>query len=56
MAKAIKKPARLESLDALRGFDMLWIIGGHAVIHNLATAGNSDFLNALALQMRHVHW
>lgn len=56
MAETIKKSARLESLDALRGFDMLWIIGGHAVIHNLATAGNSDFLNALALQMRHVPW
>jgi hypothetical protein len=28
----ISKSLRLESLDALRGFDMLWIIGGEAVI------------------------
>jgi len=28
--------SRLLSLDALRGFDMLWIIGGESVIKELA--------------------
>ena len=27
MAETVSKPIRLESLDTLRGFDMLWIIG-----------------------------
>ena len=30
------KPQRLESLDALRGFDMLFIMGGAAVITAIA--------------------
>ncbi len=29
-------PPRLRSLDALRGFDMLWIVGGHALVQTLA--------------------
>ena len=29
-------PERLTSLDALRGFDMLWIIGGDLVLLRLA--------------------
>jgi predicted acyltransferase len=31
-----KPPARLLSLDALRGFDMFWIISGEGVFHGLA--------------------
>jgi predicted acyltransferase len=30
------KPARLLSLDALRGFDMFWIISGEGIFHGLA--------------------
>jgi predicted acyltransferase len=54
--KTIQKNTRLESLDALRGFDMLWIIGGGVIIHNLAKASNSDFLYLLSKQMEHVPW
>jgi len=32
----IKPPARLLSLDALRGFDMFWIICGEGIFHGLA--------------------
>ena len=56
MAETNLKPARLESLDALRGFDMLWIIGGGEVVHTLAKANNSSFLNVLSTQMWHVPW
>jgi predicted acyltransferase len=56
MAEIVPKNGRLESLDALRGFDMLWIIGGGEVIHNLARTSNSVFLNTLSNQMTHVHW
>jgi len=33
----VKQPGkRLLSLDALRGFDMFWIISGEQIIHTLA--------------------
>lgn len=47
---------RLMSLDALRGFDMLWIIGGEMVVRNLANASDWKFLNALSVQMTHETW
>jgi hypothetical protein len=31
------KSKRLYSLDALRGFDMFWIMGGEAIFAGLAT-------------------
>ena len=56
MTETVLKPVRLESLDALRGFDMLWIIGGGEVVQSLAKASNSGFLNILSKQMEHVTW
>lgn len=50
------KPPRLLSLDALRGFDMLWIIGGETVIHQLARWQQSPALEAASRQLRHVPW
>jgi predicted acyltransferase len=47
---------RLVSLDALRGFDMFWIIGGEYVVHNLAKATNLPVFKALSLQFEHVEW
>ncbi len=47
---------RLLSLDALRGFDMLWIIGGGAIIISLAEKTGAGWLKALAIQMDHVPW
>ena len=29
------KPARLMSLDALRGFDMFWIVGADELVHGV---------------------
>ena len=52
----MEKPARLMSLDALRGFDMLWIIGGEHVIRNLAKASDNTLLNVVSNQMEHVDW
>lgn len=56
MTEKPTKPARLASLDALRGFDMLWIIGGDQLIHHLAKASNSSFFNAWSVQMEHRSW
>lgn len=50
------KSERLNSLDALRGFDMLWIIGGEKVIRTMAKASNNEFLNILSNQTHHVKW
>jgi len=47
---------RLYSLDALRGFDMLWIIGGERVVSYLAKATNLGFMQTLAVQFEHVEW
>jgi predicted acyltransferase len=47
---------RLLSLDGLRGFDMLWIIGGQLVIHGLAKAWPDRFWMTLSTQFEHVRW
>jgi len=47
---------RLASLDALRGFDMLWIMGADELAHELAKVWNNGFFNGLAAQMDHAQW
>ena len=49
-------PARLYSLDALRGFDMFWIMGADEVFHTIADATKSPFWNAIATQLTHPDW
>lgn len=49
-------PRRLESLDALRGFDMFWIIGGGQVIRALIRGTSSPWLAALDRQFTHFEW
>lgn len=47
---------RLRSLDALRGFDMLWIIGGGELAIALAKVTNWRWLEWFAEQQEHVKW
>jgi predicted acyltransferase len=47
---------RLYSLDALRGFDMFWIIGGGALFEALAKSTGWSWVNVLAEQMHHAAW
>lgn len=47
---------RLLSLDALRGFDMFWIVGGGSVIRALRDMKPSAFTEFLAKQTGHVQW
>ncbi|UCC21661.1 MAG: DUF5009 domain-containing protein [Planctomycetota bacterium] len=48
---------RLVSVDALRGFDMFWIINGDApLVFALAKATENEFLNKLLVQFEHVRW
>jgi predicted acyltransferase len=49
-------PDRLYSLDALRGFDMFWIMGADALFHNLAKATGSSFFGVIANQLEHPEW
>jgi len=47
---------RLVSLDALRGFDMFWIVGGGQLVHALCDKSPHPVLRALAEQFTHVAW
>lgn len=55
-AAEIPKPERLMSLDALRGFDMFWIIGGGGLLNALATATGWPILEMAAAQTEHPEW
>src|SRR6188508_2016474 len=50
---SVVPPKRLLSVDALRGFDMLRIIGGGEVIIALAKAHTNNFTNRLAEHFDH---
>jgi predicted acyltransferase len=48
--------ARLVSLDALRGFDMLWITGGGMLGGALRAFGPESSMAPIAEQLQHVAW
>jgi len=47
---------RLVSLDALRGFDMFWIMGGEGIFTGLATLTGWPVFKWFAEQLTHVPW
>lgn len=47
---------RLRSVDALRGFDMFWIVGAGAVVKAMEKTGEHPVTNFLATQLTHVEW
>jgi predicted acyltransferase len=63
-AAAATTSQRLMSLDALRGFDMFWIIGAdslvHALDHMAGKGGNaesgSSFITQISDQLHHADW
>lgn len=50
------KPTRLMSLDALRGFDMFWIVGADALVEALRKLSDGPVVQGLAGQLQHVGW
>ena len=52
----MNKQERLYSLDALRGFDMFFIVGGSGLIKATAELFPSDFSTFIGTQMGHVAW
>src|SRR4030095_2145110 len=53
---AAEPSSRLASLDALRGFDMLWITGGGLLVAALRAFGPDSSAAPLAAQLQHVAW
>ncbi len=47
---------RLYSLDALRGFDMFWIMGAEEIVHSLAKITGTPFMEAMSNQLVHPDW
>ena len=47
---------RLYSLDALRGFDMFWIMGAEEIVHQMAKVTGSPFWEGFADQLTHPDW
>jgi len=48
--------SRMTSIDALRGFAMLWIIGGGDVFKSFAKVHRTPVTEMLARQMEHADW
>ncbi|MDP9080301.1 MAG: DUF5009 domain-containing protein [Bacteroidota bacterium] len=53
---AIQPTKRLVSLDALRGFDMFWIMSGEQIIHTLAKVTQLPVLLWFSGQLHHTVW
>lgn len=49
-------PQRLVSVDALRGFDMLWIVGGTSVVQAIDKLRPGPVTGLLSSQLKHVRW
>ncbi len=47
---------RLYALDALRGFDMVWIMGAEEIFHSLAKSTGISFWGGIANQFTHPDW
>jgi predicted acyltransferase len=47
---------RLTSVDALRGFDMFWIIGADSLVYALHEMTRNKTTDALAYQLDHADW
>ncbi|MCP5535019.1 MAG: DUF5009 domain-containing protein [Akkermansiaceae bacterium] len=50
------KSKRLKSLDALRGFDMLWIVGGHTLAGAMAKFTDWEWVKWFSGQLHHPGW
>ena len=50
------KSTRLMSLDALRGFDMFWIVGADALVQGLRKISDNGAFQLIARQLEHVEW
>lgn len=54
--KTTQPSERLYSLDALRGFDMFWIMGGEGIVEAFAKATGSPFWTGFSEELTHPAW
>ena len=47
---------RVISVDALRGFDMFWIIGASSLLYGLSQMTHNGLTTFLARQLEHADW
>ncbi len=47
---------RLLSLDALRGFDMFWIVSGEVIVHSLTEHTQIEFFQTMKAELSHPEW
>ena len=53
----LRAPQRLISIDALRGFDMFWIVGGDDIAQGPGEmVGHAGRVRRFAKQFEHVEW
>ena len=52
----VEPSERLMSLDALRGFDMFWIVGAEGLVRGLEKFGHSPGVEFVANQLKHKRW
>lgn len=52
----LANPDRVVSLDALRGFDMIWILGADELVHALGKTNDSSIMKRIVDQMSHKSW
>ena len=55
-AQETTKPTRILSIDALRGFDMFWIVGGGAIFGSLDGIFKHPVTATIKTQLEHVRW
>lgn len=55
-ADKLAAPQRLMSIDALRGFDMFWIIGASSIVLALQHMSSTPLTRLLADQFEHADW
>src|SRR5262245_22056130 len=56
VGSTLRSEQRLLSLDALRGFDMFWIIGGKEIVQAAAKLTNWPWLLWMSDQLEHTEW
>lgn len=53
---AVASGGRLISLDALRGFNMFWIVGASSLVYALKNVSDTGFFKGFSEQLEHVQW
>lgn len=57
MPRPVQPPARrLAALDALRGFDMFWIVGADELVGALRKLGDGPVIQTVSRQLEHADW